>query len=231
MIATFRPFRSCRLALIASLTLAGIALSAAAADDAPKAKPAASKANEKKAEQPNVRKKLAFEDFDLVVKRNIFDPDRKKYVPPVKQAERKPAPPPRNSIVLKGTMKIDKVQFASFDSSLSDYRGRFNRDADIGEFKLTNVTATNATLKLSTNNFILRVGEGLSRTGKDPWTASGASDFSSGASFVASRSRSSSTGSSASSSSSSSPAPTGEVKMSLIERMKARRAKAAAEGK
>ncbi|MFT5029028.1 MAG: hypothetical protein ACI9VS_001460, partial [Candidatus Binatia bacterium] len=34
MIATLRPFRSCRLALIAALTLTGVAIGAAAAEDA-----------------------------------------------------------------------------------------------------------------------------------------------------------------------------------------------------
>lgn len=183
------------------------------------------------AEQPRGPMRLTFDDFDLIVKRNIFDPDRKKLVPRADPGPRLPPPPPRNNIVLKGTMKIDQVQFASFDSSLSDYRGRFNKDSDIGEFKLTDVTGTNATLKLDTNKFILRVGEGLSRTGQDPWTAAGKSSYKSGASFAASSGGGSSSSSSTSAASSSAAAPTGEAKMSLIERLKARRAKAAAEGK
>lgn len=219
-----------------ALTLIG----AAAADPAPNPKLEAAKTKleparteNKEAEKPRGPKKLTFDDFDLVVKRNIFDPDRKKFVPRADPGPRLPPPPPRNSIVLKGTMKIDDVQFASFDSSLSDHRGRFDKDSTIGEFKLTDVTGTNATLKLDTNTFTLRVGESLARTGQDPWTAAGSSSYKSGASFAASRSRSSSTTSSASSTTSSSaPAPTGEARMSLIEKLKARRAqKAAAEGK
>jgi hypothetical protein len=243
MIAARSPSRSRRLALLTSAALLSFAMGAVAADgapspklDAPKAKIKVPKTEKKETEKRSRRKKLTFDDFDLVVKRNIFDPDRKKYVPATKSGPKPPPPPPpppQNSIVLKGTMKIDRVQFASFDSSLSDYRGRFDRDSDLGEFKLTEVTATNATLKLSTNKFTLRVGESLSRTGEKPWTAAGKSSFSSGAGFVASKSTNSSAGSTSSSGSTSSaaPAPTGKAKMSLIERMKARRAKAAAEKK
>ncbi len=145
--------------------------------------PAPKRDGAKKAE-PATRgpKPLTFEDFDLVVKRNIFDPNRRKFVPRTATVSA-PPPPPKNNIVLKGTMKTPDAEFASFDGTLSDHRGRFERNQDLGEFKLTSITRTNATLKLSTNVFTLAVGESLSRTGDGPWSAAGRSSFSSGGSF------------------------------------------------
>ena len=127
-------------------------------------------------------KPLTFEDFDLVVKRNIFDPNRRKYVPR-STTPSAPPPPPKSSLVLKGTMKTPDAEFASFDSTLSGCRGRFEKDQEMGEFKLTSITRTNATLTLSTNVFTLAVGESLSKTGDGPWSAAGRSSFSSGGSY------------------------------------------------
>ena len=202
---------------------------AAASTPSPDAKSDAGKAESKtgtKKEASNARgpKPLTFEDFDLVVKRNIFDPNRRKYVPRPRTVSA-PPPPPRSSIVLKGTMKTPDAEFASFDGTLSDHRGRFEKDQELGEFRLTSITRTNATLNLDTNVFTLTVGESLSKTGDGPWNASGRSSYSSGGSY-GSRSGSSGSSSSASSGSSSgsssSPGRSAALQRLLEARRKAR---------
>ncbi len=175
---------------------------------------AGAKKEETKARGP---KPLTFEDFDLVVKRNIFDPNRRKFVPR-STTPSAPPPPPKNNIVLKGTMKTPAAEFASFDGTLSDHRGRFEKGQELGGFKLTSITRTNATLKLSTNVFTLAVGESLSRTGDGPWSAAGRSSFNSGGSAGAAGSSSSG----ASSASSSSPGRSAALQRLLEARRKAR---------
>jgi hypothetical protein len=166
-------------------------------------------------------KPLTFDDFDLIVKRNIFDPNRRKRVPR-STAPAPPPPPARNSIVLKGTMKTPEAEFASFDSSLSRHRGRFEKNQTLGEFKLTSITRTNATLTLSTNSFTLAVGESLSRTGEGPWSSAGKSSFSSGGGY-ASRGASSGSGASDPDSGSSSSGGRSAALQRLLEaRRKAR---------
>ncbi len=175
-------------------------------DSQPEKKPAPAARKEPATRGP---KPLTFEDFDLVVNRNIFDPNRRKIVIRSRE-EAPPPPPPRNSIVLKGTMKTPDALFASFDSTLSECRGRFDKDQEFGGFKLTAITRTNATLKLDTNVFALAVGESLSKTGDGPWTAAGRSSFSSGGSYgSSSRSSGSSSSDSGSSSTSSSSSSSG----------------------
>lgn len=184
---------------------------------APDAREAGAKKEKAKARGP---KPLTFEDFDLVVKRNIFDPNRRKYVPR-STTPSAPPPPPKNNIVLKGTMKTPGSEFASFDGTLSDHRGRFEKDQELGGFKLSAITRTNATLKLGTNVFTLAVGESLSRTGDGPWSAAGRSSFSSGGGSGSGGS--SSGGSSAAASGSSSSAGRSAALQRLLEaRRKAR---------
>lgn len=175
--------------------------------------------NDAKKEEPRVRgpKPITFEDFDLVVKRNIFDPNRRKYVPRSRTPSA-PPPPPKNNIVLKGTMKTPDAEFASFDSTLSECRGRFERDQEMGGFKLTSITKTNATLTLSTNVFTLAVGESLSKTGDGPWDAAGRSSFSSGGSY-GSRSPSSGSSSSSTASTSSSDSSSSGGRSAALQRL------------
>lgn len=163
----------------------------------------------------------SFEDFKLILQRNIFDPERRPYREPVR--EERPAPPPSPSpdrLRLYGTSVHDGGAYAWFDGTEPGFKQfKAGVGTRMGAFEITGITLTNVALKAEDKKFELAVGGELQRVGNAPWKASGGGPM---GSFSRSPSNSGSTASPASESSggSSEASEMSDVLKRLLEKRK-----------
>ncbi|HEU5396969.1 MAG TPA: hypothetical protein VFV81_07370 [Verrucomicrobiae bacterium] len=114
-----------------------------------------------------------FDTFQLVVQRNIFDPNRYPHTPRSRPRERQPGVP---TFTLAGTMSYRKGMFAFFDGTSSDYRKALQDGGTIAGYTVTNINWAGAQL-LSTGLVVnLRVGSGMRQEG-DGWQPTSATDL------------------------------------------------------
>lgn len=176
--------------LIIAPLLLSLALNIVAAD--PKETEPSS---EQKEETKSGEEELRINDiknFDVLVKLNIFDPQRG--TPPPKPTPPRNEPPPRpDKIALKGTLVEDDKAFAFWDGTLSEFRTVAELKAEVGEFTVKEVTSVYAVLGLADKDFKIHVGDELEKPVGGQWALisnSGRGGFSSGASLGSSKSSS-----------------------------------------
>ena len=126
---------------------------------------------------------IDLKSFDVVIKMNIFDPERG--TPPPKPRPATPPPPPvPDRMSLKGTLVEPGKSHAFLDGNQSDFRKVAELNASVGDFKLKEITSEYAILSLEEGNeFKLMVGDELERPPEGEWkliSNSGRSGFSSG---------------------------------------------------
>jgi len=110
--------------------------------------------------------KLDYEAFRVIVRLNIFDPNRQ----PGRVA--RPAAPARSEyFTLVGTMSYEKGTFAFFSGSDSRYEKALRLSDSIAGYKLTNIDLAAESVKLAsgTNGFELRMGMQMRREEEGEW--------------------------------------------------------------
>ena len=113
---------------------------------------------------------LDYATFQLIVDRNIFDPNRFPRGP----GTVRPASKPRSfdSLTLVGTMSYEKGTFAFFDGTSSDYKKALKLADSIAGYKVTNIAPNGVKLATGTNELELSVGAQLRREEDGPWQLS-----------------------------------------------------------
>jgi hypothetical protein len=115
-----------------------------------------------------------FTNFNVIVKNNIFDPNRRpgrEYVPTQRQSVREV-----ESFALKGTASLGDDNFAVFDGSSSEYHKAARVSDSIASYKVAAITPDLVKLANGTNQVELRVGMRMRREAEGPWTRSDSSE-------------------------------------------------------
>jgi hypothetical protein len=113
---------------------------------------------------------LNYAAFQLIVDRNIFDPNRFPRGPGASRVRQ--APRSVDSLTLVGTMSYEKGTFAFFDGTSSDYKKALKLTDSIAGYKVTNITPNSVKLASGTNELDLSVGAQLRREEDGPWLLS-----------------------------------------------------------
>jgi hypothetical protein len=109
---------------------------------------------------------LDYAAFQLIVDRNIFDPNR---FPRGPGTQRVRTPRSFDSLTLVGTMSYEKGTFAFFDGTSSDYKKALKLTDSIAGYKVTNIAPNGVKLATGTNELELSVGAQLRREEDGPW--------------------------------------------------------------
>ena len=114
---------------------------------------------------------LDYSAFKMIVDRNIFDPNRFPHAP----GQVRPTSKPRSVdyVTLVVTMIYEKVTFAFFDGTSSDYKKALKLTDSIAGYKVTNITPNSVKLAAGTNELNLNVGAQLRREEDGPWLLAG----------------------------------------------------------
>jgi len=110
---------------------------------------------------------LDYSAFQVIVDRNIFDPNR--YPRRSGETRARPAPKTVDSLTLVGTMSYERGTFAFFDGSSSDYRKALKLSDIIAGYEVCNITPDAVKLAAGTNVLELPVGMQLRREEDGPW--------------------------------------------------------------
>jgi hypothetical protein len=118
------------------------------------------------ADETNSSSGLDYNSFDLISKRNIFNPNRR---PGRSIGPRLPAVQ-IDSFTLIGTMSYEKGRFAFFDGTSSEYRKPLKPSDTIAGYRISEITQSGVTLLASSNKVInLPVGTQMKRQDNGPW--------------------------------------------------------------
>ncbi|MDG1891448.1 MAG: hypothetical protein P8L18_09065 [Verrucomicrobiota bacterium] len=109
-----------------------------------------------------------FSSFNLILERNIFDPDRRG---PRKREvkETKPKPPLKDSFTLLGTMSYEGKQFAFFGASDSSWAGAFKPGDSLADHTLAQIKFDRVILQWGDDTIDFAVGDARFRYGDTPW--------------------------------------------------------------
>ena len=107
-----------------------------------------------------------FEAFQLVVERNIFNPNRTGRT----RATTEEKPPRVDEISLVGTMNYDKGLVAFFDSPDAAFRKTVREGESVGDFKVQRITAEGVDLIRDEKPVPLKVAQQLRRPEGGDWT-------------------------------------------------------------
>jgi hypothetical protein len=108
----------------------------------------------------------SFEAFQLIVERNIFNPNRVGRT----RAAPEEKPPRFDEIALVGTMNYDKGLIAFFDSPDSAFRKTVRVGEKVGDFKVQSIGADHVELLQGEKTLTLKVAQQLRRPEGGEWT-------------------------------------------------------------
>jgi hypothetical protein len=114
------------------------------------------------------RQTNAFQAFEIIAERNIFDPSRTRRTRP---GERGPTPPaPKVDVIaLTGTMIYAQGDFAFFDSTATEFRKVAKSGDAVAGYTVKDIQQDHVALEQGTNTFQLKVGEQLRRENGGDW--------------------------------------------------------------
>jgi hypothetical protein len=126
-----------------------------------------------KAQSTNSDSGPTYDSFNIISRRNIFDPNRRGIQP------WHPSPPNRNPDVfsLVGTMSYDKGKFAFFDGTKSDYKKVLEPGATIAGYTIKDITPKEVTLAANGKDLTLKVGSQMRKDGQSDWKPSTQTDL------------------------------------------------------
>ena len=113
----------------------------------------------------------SLQDFDILHKRNIFDPNRKPYREPRKPQDPKPEPQIEAFTVI-GFMAYAGRQIAVLSGSSSEYSGAFKLNDQIDNLKLISLTDKAVSFAEGKATFSVDIGTSLSRVDGGDWKES-----------------------------------------------------------
>jgi hypothetical protein len=159
---------------------------------------------------------LDYASFQLIVDRNIFDPNRFPHGPGVRVRQ---APRSVDYVTLVGTMSYEKGTFAFFDGTSSDYKKVLKLTDSIAGYKVTTIAPNAVKLASGTNELELSVGAQLRREEDGPWLLSSQSTA------YAATPASSSTNAAATTTAAGSDPTSGSAESDIIKRLMQKREK------
>jgi hypothetical protein len=109
----------------------------------------------------------AFENFKLILDRNIFDPERR--APRERDREPRPEPPREESFTLLGTMSYADKQVAFFKGTESAWSGAVKLGESVAKHKITGVAYEKVLLEYDGETVELMIGKSRSRRGDEKW--------------------------------------------------------------
>jgi len=110
----------------------------------------------------------SYDDFKLILDRNIFDPNRRARRPDRTEPDRPPEPKV-DIVALTGTLIYQKGTFAFFDSNSSEYRKTAKAGDEIAGFLLKDVDQSHVALEREGRQLELKVGQQLRRLDEGAW--------------------------------------------------------------
>ena len=106
----------------------------------------------------NDSSRTTYDSFDVIARRNIFDPSPRIRPPaPV-------APPTQDAVALVGTMSYSKGKFAFFDGTKTDYKKVLGPGAAIAGYTIREITQHDVTLAANGEKLTLTVGSQIPMT-------------------------------------------------------------------
>ncbi|MBN1517814.1 hypothetical protein JXA32_14715 [Candidatus Sumerlaeota bacterium] len=109
----------------------------------------------------------SFDQFERIVKRNIFDPNRQADTPPAAPVER-PDPPPtvesKERIYLIGTLLTDRKQVALFEGDKNEYNKDVQQGGQLEKFTVEAISISSVSLVNGESKLDLPVGSALERS-------------------------------------------------------------------
>lgn len=113
----------------------------------------------------------SLQDFDILHKRNIFDPNRKPYREPRKPQD--PEPEPQiDAFTVIGLMAYADRQIVVMSGSSSEYNGVFKLNDQIDNLKLISLGDKAVSFAEGETNFSVGIGTGLRRVDGGDWKES-----------------------------------------------------------
>lgn len=113
----------------------------------------------------------SLQDFDILHKRNIFDPNRKPYREPRKPQD--PEPEPQiDAFTVIGLMAYTDRQIVVLSGSSSEYNGVFKLNDQIDNLKLISLGDKAVSFAEGETNFSVGIGTGLRRVDGGDWKES-----------------------------------------------------------
>ena len=111
----------------------------------------------------------AFDHFQLILDRNIFDPERRPQRDLKRDRERRPEPPREESFSLIGTMSYADKQLAFFNASDSEWSGGIRLGESLAGHKVIRVDYDKVVLQYEGDTIELTMGAGRFRRGEESW--------------------------------------------------------------
>jgi len=117
----------------------------------------------------------SFDSFKVIIRNNIFDPNRSSRIP----YERRPRVDHRTAdyISLVGTMSYAKGKFAFFDGSDGQYKKVLEPGARIAGYTVKEITQNDVTMAAKGKEFQMKVGTQLRNDGESGWKLSAIPDM------------------------------------------------------
>jgi hypothetical protein len=115
---------------------------------------------------PAVTNATDYSSFQIVVERNIFDPNRYAHTPRSRRHSISPSAP---WFSLVGTLSSRNGMLAFFDGNDSDYRKVLSPDGVIAGYKVVEITLRGAKLEAAGKPVVMKVGAQMRQQGKGEW--------------------------------------------------------------
>ncbi len=104
--------------------------------------------------------------FQVIMERNIFDPNRYAHTPRSRRHSISPSAP---WFSLVGTLSSRNGMLAFFDGNDSDYRKVLSPDGVIAGYKVVEITLRGAKLEAAGKPVVMKVGAQMHQQGKGEW--------------------------------------------------------------
>ncbi len=128
-----------------------------------------SEAEPTEATEPLGKNAVAFDDFRLVVERNIFDPERRRREPENVRTEALPERPPTDRILLVGVLVEEATAYCFFESDVREYRGVAALGESLGDLRVAEIKTGEITLAEGERTIKMSVGMSLMKEGDGEW--------------------------------------------------------------
>ena len=126
------------------------------------------------AAQTNSGDSPTFDSFNIITRRNIFDPNRSPRYVPTNYTQH--SRPPVESLDLVGTMSYPKGKFAFFNGTSADYKKVLEPGAAIAGYTVKDISPTAVTLAANGKEFEMKVGAELRNESGQGWRLSARSE-------------------------------------------------------
>ena len=115
-----------------------------------------------------------YSSFQIIVERNIFDPNRYAHTP---RSRRHPISKSAPYFSLVGTLSSRNGMLAFFDGNDSDYRKVLSPDGVIAGYKVVEITLRGAKLEAAGKPVEMKVGAQMRQEGKGEWQLAGSGEL------------------------------------------------------